>query len=67
MPNAPIRGVWQLKGPAVSQRDLRSFDNFSGLDAAGTDLHTSVTAGGKLDPDGLKIRVKSSSGFVVSV
>lgn len=52
----------------ISNRDyLSSFDNFSGLNAAGTDFHTSVTAGGKLNTHRLKIRVKSSSGLVVSV
>lgn len=37
--------VWQLKRDTASQIDLSGFDNFSGLDAAGADFHSSVASG----------------------
>lgn len=52
---------------AGSQIVLCGFDNFSALDAAGADLHASVAAGRKLNPDGLQIGIKTSSRFVISV
>ncbi len=51
----------------MSQIDSSGFSNFSGFDASGTDLHPAVAASGKLNPDGLQIRVESASGLVVSV
>ena len=49
------------------KQDLSRFDNFSGLDAAGADLHPAVAARRKLNADGLQIRVESASRLVVSV
>ena len=46
---------------------LRSFDNFSGLNAAGADLLLRVAAAGHLDADRLEIRVETPPRFVVSV
>ena len=46
---------------------LRRFDDLARFDTAGTDLHTSVAAGRELDPNGLKIRVETSPGLIVSV
>ena len=67
MPNALIFHVWQPLLLTVSLRELRSFDDLTGLDTASTDFHSTVAARGKLNPDWLKIRVESSSGLVVSV
>ena len=49
----------------MSQRDLSCFDNLTGLDASGADLHSSIAAGRQLDADRLKIRIKPSAGLVV--
>jgi len=52
---------------AVSQTGSGSFDNFPGFYAAGTDFHTSVPTAGQLDPDRLKVGIKTPSRFIVSV
>jgi hypothetical protein len=62
-----MNGVWQPKTRNVTQRKLRSFDNFSGLDAAGANFHPAVTASGKLNPNGLQIRVEPASRLVIRV
>src|SRR4051812_17926412 len=67
MPNALFLGVWQPKLSDVSQIRLRGFDNLSRLNTSGADLHSPVSAGRKLDANGLQIGVKPPSGFVVSV
>lgn len=58
-------GVWQPKTSAASQRILRGFDNFTGFNAAGANLHPSVSAGRKLNADWLQIRVEPAAGFIV--
>ena len=46
---------------------LGSFDNFSGLDAPGADLHAAVAARGQLDADRLKVRLEPTTRLVVRV
>jgi hypothetical protein len=51
----------------MSQIELRGFDNFSRFDAPGANFHAAISASWKLDANGLQVRVKSPSRFVVSV
>ena len=51
----------------MSQISLRGFDNFSRLDAAGTNLLASVAASRKLNANRLQIGIEPPSGFVISV
>ena len=46
---------------------LRSFNNFTGLNAPGAYFHPAIAAGRQLNADRLQIRVKTASGLVVSV
>ncbi len=46
---------------------LRSFYDLSTLDAPSADLSPAVTASRQLDTDRLKVRIKSSSRFIVRV
>ncbi len=60
-------GVWQPKPTGVTQKELRRFDNLSGLDAAGADLHPAVAACGQLNADGLQIRIEPASRLIIRV
>jgi hypothetical protein len=51
----------------VTQTNLRSFDNFSGLNAAGANFHPAVPASGKLNANGLQVRVEPASRLVIRV
>jgi hypothetical protein len=46
---------------------LRGFDNLTGFDAAGADLHPAIAARRKFDANGLQIRIEPTARFVVSV
>ena len=46
---------------------MHGLGDFSGLNTSGTDLLPADTAGRQLDPDTLKIRIKTPASFVVSV
>lgn len=59
--------VWQLILKVITQTVLRRFDNFSALNAAGANFHSTVTARRKLHTDALQIRVKPTTSFIVSV
>src|SRR4051794_31254364 len=59
--------VWQPKKRSVTQRNLRSFDNFSRFDAAGANLHTAVIAARELHANGLQVGVETPTGLVVGV
>lgn len=62
----PVSGIWQPNEELASQ-SLRSFDNFSGLDAAGADLQFAVAARRQLNANGLKIRFEPPPGLIVRV
>jgi hypothetical protein len=62
-----VLAIWQLKVKAKSQRMLRSFNNFAGLDASRAHLHSAIAASRELNAYGLQIRVKTASGLVISV
>ena len=63
----------ELTSPSGNQKSqhklkyLRSLDDLSRFDTSGTNLSPAVAASRELDTDRLKIRVKSSSRFVISV
>jgi hypothetical protein len=57
--------VWQPKLNIKPQRLLCSLDNFAGFNAAGANLHASVTPGRELNTDRLQIRIKAATCFVV--
>jgi hypothetical protein len=59
--------IWQPMRLVISQTGSSSFDNLSGLNAAGTDFHPAVAATRKLNPDRLEVRIKTPSRFIVSV
>lgn len=46
---------------------LRSLNDLARFDALRADLHAAVPAGWELDADGLKVRVKPTTGLVVCV
>ena len=55
-----LKNSWRFK-------DLRSFDNFTGLDAAGAHLHLAIATGRQLNADRLKIRLEAPPGLVIRV
>ena len=62
-----VSAIWQLMIRAKSQRMLRSFNDFTGLDASRAYFHPAIAASRQLNADGLQIRVKTASGLVISV
>jgi hypothetical protein len=46
---------------------LSGFSDLARLDTAGADLHPPVSTTRKLDANGLQIRIKASTSFVISV
>jgi hypothetical protein len=48
-------------------KKLHSFDNFAGFNTASANFLASVAAGRQLHADRLQIRIKATTGFVVSV
>lgn len=48
-------------------KELRRFDNFAGFNTASANFLARITARGLLNADRLQIRIKSTTGFVVSV
>jgi hypothetical protein len=51
----------------LNLKDLHSFDNFAGFNTASANFLASVRARGQLHADRLQIRIKATTGFVVSM
>ena len=47
--------------------DSSGFGYFAGLNAAGADLHSLITAGRQLDANGLQIRIENARRSIVGV
>lgn len=48
-------------------KELHRFDNFAGFNTASANFLARIAARGLLNADRLQIRIKSTTGFVVSV
>ena len=51
----------------LNLKELHSFDNFAGFNTASANFLASVAAFRQLHADRLQIRIKATTGFVISV
>ena len=51
----------------LNLKDLHSFDNFAGFNTASANFLACIAAGWLLNADRLQIRIKATTGFVVSM